>query len=94
MFKAFSAKSESNETQSINLKPFTQLKQYTEMTDTYKNFQYKMDDFIDMATADTAGYFGTNHRIKETHSKTFKQLENFDLIKSTIIKDSSLVKVM
>ena len=53
-----------------------------------------MEDFTDMATVDTAGYFGTNHRIKETHSKKFYELDNFEKIKKIITNDNNLFKIM
>ena len=54
--------------------------------DDIRKNEYKMEDFADIQTADTAGYFGTNHRIKETHNKKFKELDSFEPIKKAIIQ--------
>ena len=55
----------------INLKPIMQLKNHQQMINTYKNIQYRFDDFEDKYEEDTAGYFGTNHRLVEKVSNTF-----------------------
>ena len=39
-----------------------------------------MDDFGDFNEEDTAGYFGTNHRIKEKHTQQFIPLKDFEVL--------------
>ena len=94
MIKAFGAKSETEGTHRLSLKPILQLESHEEMTKTYKNFRYRLDDFHDLNEVDTAGYFGTNHRMIEKHTQQFKPLKDFKVIANTIEKDYQLVKVM
>ena len=39
-----------------------------------------MDDFGDFNEEDTAGYFGTNHRMKEKHTQQFTPLKDFEVL--------------
>ena len=64
----------------INLKPILQLESHQSMTNAYKNIQYRMDDFGDFNEEDTAGYFGTNHRMKEKHTQSFMPLKEFEVL--------------
>ena len=38
------------------------------MTEAYRNVKYRLDDFQDNEQVDTAGYFGTNHRLVEKYT--------------------------
>ena len=53
----------------LSLRPILQLESHEEMTKAYKNIKYRLDDFHDLNEVDTAGYFGTNHRMIEKHTQ-------------------------
>ena len=45
LLRTFSAKTKPDEEPRINLKPILQLKNHQNMINTYKNIQYRLDDF-------------------------------------------------
>ena len=71
----------------LSLRPILQLESHVEMTKAYKNIKYRLDDFHDLNEVDTAGYFGTNHRMIEKHTQQFTPLKDFNVIVKTIGKD-------
>ena len=50
------------------------------MTKAYGNIRYRLDDFQNMNEVDTAGYFGTNHRILENFTKKLIPLNDFNVV--------------
>ena len=92
--KAFSAKSETPGTKKVNMKPFFDFEDSQKLKKTYKTFKYRLDEFQDMNTVDTAGYFGTNHRLVEMLSWKFVVLDDFDVILDLFLEKNLLVKVM
>ena len=84
MIKAFSEKTESQGRHNISMKPFLDFEDTNNLKNSYKAFKYSLDEFHDTNTVDTAGYFGTNHRLKEIHNKKFETLNDLDKILETI----------
>ena len=76
------------------MKPFLDFEDTNNLKNSYKTFKYKLDEFNDMNTVDTAGYFGNHYRLKELHNKKFEKLESFDVILEHFAKDNKLIKVM
>ena len=64
------------------------------MVNTYKNIQYRLDDFEDNNEVDTAGYFGTDHRTAEKFSKNFIHLTDISVIVRAIYEDNKLPRIM
>ena len=94
MIKAFSEKTESQGRHNISMKPFLDFEDTNNLKNSYKAFKYSLDEFHDTNTVDTAGYFGTNHRLKEIHNKKFETLNDLDKILETIAQDNKLIKIM
>ena len=46
-----------------------QLNDHQVMTDAYKNIKYSLEDSQEKDEVDTAGYFGTDHRLIEKFSQ-------------------------
>ena len=92
--RAFGAKTESEETTKINMKPFLDFEDSRKREKTYDAFKYRLDEFQDLNTVDTAGYFGTNHRLAEMHSKKFLPLKDFEVVVGLLLEKNHLVKVM
>ena len=53
----------------ISLKLIMQLNDHQVMTDAYKNIKYSLEDSQEKDEVDTAGYFGTDHRLIEKFSQ-------------------------
>ena len=78
----------------LNLKPILQLQNHQAMTDTYKSIQYRLDDFQEDSVVDTAGFFGTHHRMIEKHTQQLTPLQNLKLILKVISEDNKIVEIM
>ena len=76
------------------MKPFFDFEDSQNLKKTYNAFKYRLDEFQDMNTVDTAGYFGTNHRLTELHSKKFVELTDFNVILDLIVEKNLLIKIM
>ena len=94
MLKAFSEKTETQGRNNISMKPFIDFEDTNNLKKTYKSFKYKLDEFHDMNTVDTAGYFGTNHRLTQLYNKKFEDLDDFDTILEIISENNKLIKIM
>ena len=94
LLKTFGSKSEHRGITQLNIKAFLQVATHQAMTKAYKNIRYRLDDFQNMNEVDTAGYFGTNHRILENFTKQFIPLNDFNVVVKAIAQDNKMVKVM
>ena len=93
LIATFGAKS-SRDKKRLNLKPLLQLEHHQAMTNTYKSIQYRLDDFHEINEVDTAGYFGTDHRMIEKHTITLTPLNDLNVVVAAFAADFKMVKVM
>lgn len=56
--------------------------------------KYKLDDFQDMNEVDTAGYFGTNHRMVERFNQKMTPLLDIKVVVDAFAQEHHLVKLM
>ena len=50
------------------------------MTNAYKNIKYSLDDSLEVDEIDTAGYFGTDHRLLEKFNQKLKPMINLNTL--------------
>ena len=65
-----------------------QLKSHQIMTNAYKNMKYSLEDSQDVFEVDTAGYFGTDHRLKEKFNQTLEPLSDINELIRVMQKDN------
>lgn len=64
------------------------------MTDAYKNIKYSLEDSQEVDEVDTAGYFGTNHRLIEKFGQIMKPLSDVNVLLRLMSKDNQIVKII
>ena len=50
------------------------------MTNAYRNIKYSLDDAQEVDEVDTAGYFGTDHRLLEKFNHKLEPLTDLNML--------------